>query len=385
MRVLLVSTFGSPAYGVSPYADELLQALRCCQGKPIEDQVEALDFQSAYPRSLHPANMPKRKRRAGLHWAKPWTWSYAGPVPDIVHIQYWTAITAPYLLSFAKGVQQRGSRVVLTLHNTKPHEKSGLLGVFERQLIYLSDAVITHAREDKLECVLCQRHYVVPHGIRFHDLVEPTSYDYELTGLRPDRRYVLYFGNIRPYKGVLDLLEAWSELAPAYPKHELIVAGRLWSGSALFSRLSGRLLGLASFEKKFRRIRSEIGKESVHFFDQYLREDFINACCRIAELSVFPYKHFHAQSGAATRVAGFGRRLLVSNAGALPELAYSDEFIFKKGDVTDLKDRLSALMSKSPEQIRMDESRQRSYLETCDWYSVADRHWEVYADILNSL
>lgn len=384
MRVLLISPFGSPAYGVSPYADSLLHALSDSAERCPTDELATLDFQSAYPQLLYPASMPSRKRQSGIHWAKPWTWRCPASQIDVAHLQYWTAATAPYLLRLVRTLHKENVKIITTQHNIRPHESSGILETFERGLLKHSDSIISHFETTEVRERLGKKLEVIPHGIYFKEQRRPTPDDYNLTGLNPEKRYCLYFGNIRPYKGVLDLLEAWPDLSSSFPNHELLIAGRVWARKGPAARIVAGLLGLNQFRQDYSRAKSRSQSQSIRFFNQYLSEAFIDACCRIAELSIFPYRHFDSQSGAATRVAGFGRRLLVSRTGALPELVNDARFTFEPGNSAELKDRLALLMSDSRKTIEKDEVRQLEHLRASSWQSVAAQHWNLYRRLIQT-
>lgn len=376
MRVVLVSTFGKPAYGVSPYANQLISSLRDCE--EAGDSIEPLDYQKPYPDFLYPAKAPKRQRTVGLHWAKPATWKCPMPAPDVLHIQYWTQIMAPMLVRLALSAKRYGVRIVVTVHNAQPHESSGFFARFEHTLLELADAIITHIPDASVSSVFGVKHHVIPHGIHFRSPEAASRADYELTGLSETRRYVLFFGNIRPYKGLIDLLHAWSDIVNDFPDHDLLVAGRLWSGSTWLSRLSGKLLGLRQFEREYRAACRLVPPGRAHFAENYLSEEYIDAVSRISELAVFPYRSFDAQSGAATRVAGLGRTLLVSDKGGLARLVPSNRYIFPGANVESLKAKLRVFLERNPESIRQDETRQREHLSDHAWSAVASKHWELY-------
>jgi len=379
MRVLLISPFGSPAYGVSPYADSLFDAL---QGRAEENwAINRLDFQSAYPRMLYPTVMPSRTRKDGVHWAKPWTWKTDGTPYNIVHIQYWTRITAPYLARIAAAAKSTGAKVVLTLHNIEPHEGASLMKGIEARLFESADAIITHISPPVASFPAIEKNVIIPHGIRFPKRIRATKNDYRDTGLDHDRRYVLFFGNIRPYKGICNLLRAWESVQHFYKSHDLLIVGRPWQPSGLARRLVTSLLGLNLFESSYHCLKRRLADKRVHFFEGYASEEFVDACCRIAELAVFPYQRFSAQSGAATRVAGFGRRLLVTDVGGLKALVTDHRFVAASPGADALARSLSTLLADSLERIEEGEKAQIALLKKFSWSAIADRHLELYSSL----
>jgi glycosyltransferase involved in cell wall biosynthesis len=288
------------------------------------------------------------------------------------------------LLAHLRRLKSLGIKVIITLHNVRSHEKIRLFDRCEKSLLNEADKVVSHFETTELRRRLRNRLVVIPHGIEIRSTGPPETIDYANTALNPRNRYCLSFGNIRPYKGTLDLLRAWNSIHSNFPQHGLLIAGRLWSGKGIIPRLSGKLLGLSKFRKEFEYLRSRALSQRVTFFDGYLQDDLIDSLCRISELAIFPYHHFQAQSGAATRAAGFGRRLLVSNAGALPQLVHDQKFTFEQGNFRELCDKLSSLLAAKPVEIERDEQRQKMLAKSCSWPAVARQHVSLYHSVLES-
>src|SRR5215207_2461815 len=94
---------------------------------------------------------------------------------------------------------------VLTMHNVIRHEAVDL------RLARRMDAVIVHTRQGAELLGGVDNVHVIPHGAFEHLTTQPV-----------ERPVVLYFGVVRPYKGVDVLLEAFRQLEDA----ELWVVGR---------------------------------------------------------------------------------------------------------------------------------------------------------------
>ena len=166
-----------------------------------------------------------------------------------MHMQYWTSLSAYYLVAIAKYLHRQGKRCVVTIHNPDPHESIPVLSVFERRLLGLADRIIVHSQSGS--DILCakspslkDRIRVIPHGVSEQQDTGLRPGDHALADLSPDREYVLIFGNLRGYKGIPTLLEAWGHVISRVPNADLIIAGRFWDkGRTLTSRVVARLLG----------------------------------------------------------------------------------------------------------------------------------------------
>jgi glycosyltransferase involved in cell wall biosynthesis len=104
---------------------------------------------------------------------------------------------------------------VLTMHNVIRREALDL------RLADRMDAVIVHTRHGPSSSA-AERVHVIPHGAFEHLTHQPTRSRSRRSSRRSSRPWVLYFGLIRPYKGVDVLVEAFRQVEDA----ELWVVGR---------------------------------------------------------------------------------------------------------------------------------------------------------------
>lgn len=386
-QVTMVSTFGPAVRGISMYSDELWNALQ----RVDSVRVSQLDYASLYPGSLTPTVGQTQfgGDAAIIHWASPASWRIAAQAcHSIAHIQYWSLPTSHALAAVAKHLRALGKRVVVTVHNPSPHEGIPGFSLWERRLLERADAIIVHSESGKRSLLKRYSHlnsggiHVIPHGIAFRVGGDSSEENYRRTGLMPDRRYVLMFGNLRGYKGVSVLLKAWRELIARDSETDLVIAGRLWSGGrGLLSPLVAHLLGTRRVAHELKALlEDETLARRVVFKEGFIEDGEIDALCRIAELGVFPYERFSGQSGAATRAAGWGMPLLVSDVGGLPDLVPNASCVVQPGDAHQLAERLLALLGDPSE---LDELRHlhKSHLASAAWEHVAEQHAILYSNL----
>lgn len=382
MRIQLIGQFGVPVRGVSPYADGLLSGLRQVGGL----QVETVDFRAAYPGVLHPAQHSGSGDAGGLSWFNPFTWRAVANASDgLMHVQHWAPPLATYLWPLVRLAKQNGRRVVITVHNPRAHEREGVFSAMERQFFLSADMLLAHGEvgASMLRERLGARHIPIvsiPHGIGvLAGPPEPSIEDFIRLGLDPGHRHILLFGNLRGYKGVDLLLDAWRVARQELPGAKLVIAGRLWDGGKRFvGRASARLLGSAADANRLRAVLAD----AEVMRDVVLRQGFqdeadIDALIRVCELAVFPYVRFSGQSGAASRAAGFGCPLLVSRVGALPDLAIDESWVFEPGDSIALA---ALLVEKLRSRVAMKAAshRQINRVSRFGWDVVARAHVDAY-------
>jgi glycosyltransferase involved in cell wall biosynthesis len=113
------------------------------------------------------------------------------------------------------------------------------------------------------------------------------------------RKVILFFGLIRPYKGLDLLLDAVSRL----PTVELIVAGEPYMNIHALKERSGR--------------EDLVGR--VHWHTDFIPADNVATYFSAADAVVLPYKKA-TNSGVGLTAVAFGKPLVVTPVGGLPSL-----------------------------------------------------------------
>jgi glycosyltransferase involved in cell wall biosynthesis len=330
MNVTVLSSL-PPQRGVTPYTMQLLAALAARN----DVNVDALGFRSLYPRRLYPGGapdatdtmddvtMPVAATRT-LTWYNPLSWIRAGLSVrgDVVHAQWWSWFLAPPYLVVLTLARLRGKRIVVTVHNADPHEGGHLQQMSNRFVLPLAHRLIAHCSPNRQTLVARGaregRVDVVPMGIGRLAGGRCSREDARgALGLAVGAPLVLFFGNIRPYKGVEDLIAAFREVHAELPQAQLAIVGQPWRGTASV---------LDAID------RAGIGAVAVARLDYVGRRDlqlFLDA----ADVVVFPYRRFDAQSAAAAEAIGAGRAIIVTDVGGLPDLVRDRRAVVPPGNV----------------------------------------------------
>lgn len=344
MRILHIAPAGLPIRGVSPYVDSLIDALEGIDR--LDNRV--LDYRSMYPRLIHPV----RASGAGpgtLHWAKPWTW-WVREKPDVVHVQHWTVAMTPMLIGVIWMLRMRGVPVVITVHNPVAHERGPSLGL-DRLLWSLCDRLIVHGPRGRAVLeqagIYPQRIAVIPHGISVaRSAVLPRRTD-----------EVVLFGNLRGYKGISVLLDAWPSVVARISGVRLRIVGRIWNRRLLEHR--------------------SLNRTDVQLDNRFVPDQELVDLVGQATLAVFPYEHFSSQSGACCFAVGSGTPVLVTDVGELPLVAVGEGAVVQPGSSRDLADKIIDLMSNHERRSRLAELQTKN-AEHMSWPIVAEFHSAVY-------
>lgn len=238
--------------------------------------------------------------------------------PEVLHLHWLPAISASWkgtmkAIAFVLRLlvlRGLGAKVVWTVHNLYSHE-SGSRRVerwMTRWVLRLASRVLVHGESairlisDEFGDRYAGKLRVVPHGSYlgvYPDDIEPAQARREL-GLGGDDVVMLFLGNIRPYKGVSELVDAFMQLDD--PKARLVIAGRVKEDRDR-EYLEGRI-------GDHRRVMLRPG---------YIDDDQLQVYMRAADIVVFPYRDV-LTSGAVILAMSFGRACLAPRLGCIPDV-----------------------------------------------------------------
>jgi glycosyltransferase involved in cell wall biosynthesis len=278
--------------------------------------------------------------------------------PDVVHVQ-WTVLPrldARWLL----GVASRHP-TVLTAHDVLPRRGRDLAawGRIVRQV----DRVVVHSAGAVAELVALGvlRTRVV---LIRHPVFEPTSA--ETAPTTPERSTLLFFGLLRPYKGLDTLLTALALAAERVPEVRLVVAGDPIEPVDSLRRLADRL-GVAQ------RIDWRLG---------FLPEAEVAELMRSATVVVLPYREISA-SGVLATALGHHRPVVVSDVGSMGELVreFGAGAVVAPGEPGELASACAALLEDAGALERAARGA-RAAASALTWDEAARAHERLYADVL---
>lgn len=241
---------------------------------------------------------------------------------DIVHL-HWpesgllarpglrAALRAMALLSAIAIARCRGARVVWTVHNLVAHEKSDttMSRLLWSGMVALIDGVISLTRggvdlvQARFPRLRGKPTFAIPHGHYIGHYRDVVTRDEARTELRlgHGHRVILFFGQIRPYKGVPSLLRAFSDLKD--PAARLLVAGRPSTEG-----LRGQVVMAAGDDDR------------IHINLQFVPSERVELYFRAADLVVLPFCEVF-NSGSAVLALSFDRPILVPALPVFEELA----------------------------------------------------------------
>jgi glycosyltransferase involved in cell wall biosynthesis len=299
--------------------------------------LQVVSFRKQYPAWLYPGASDHDPSRQPIRTPasfvldpfSPATW--AKTVQEItasrsmVVIQWWVPFWGVPFAWLTHCLRQRGRRVIFMVHNVLPHEPH-LLGTWlAKTALHQGDAFLVHSRGERARLAA-----LLP-GVRVIQYVPHPVYDLFTSGRKPpglarrllnlpeNRKVLLFFGMVRPYKGLDLLLDALGRLQVQGEIPFLLVAGECWGGAARYRQQIIRL-GLQGH---------------VRLDDCYIPNEEVGLYFSAADCLAAPYLSA-TQSGVIGLAEGFGLPVLASLAAALPWEDYSGIRIVPTGDTAAL-------------------------------------------------
>lgn len=178
-------------------------------------------------------------------------------------------------------------------------------------------------------------------------------------GLPDDARVYLYFGYIKPYKGVEDLIRAFGQI-----RNEGAIL--LIAGKPLDDAIKQEVESMAA------------AVSQVRTFLGYIADDDIQDFFRSADVVVFPFKNTQT-SGSLMLAMSYGCPIIAPRIATLPEYVDSDiGFLFDPESPGALEHALDAA-AKGPLASLAANARRRA--ETMRWDTMARSHLATYQSI----
>lgn len=292
--------------GISHYTTMLHRSLG------LQAELLTISFKRLYPKWLYPGKSVLDPGYKGYHEPgvfyildslNPLTWAQARNMlikhrPCGVIIPWWSSYWSTCFGFIARFLRRRGIRIIFLCHNVKEHEPAFWKEKLTSFVFAQGSAFLVHAKEeaDRLKKMIPKAKIAVhPHPI-FHQFPHP-----EKNPPRRSKLELLFFGFVRPYKGVDILLKAIHLL-----KEEdiyLTIAGEWWGNKKMLLKLIDDL---------------DI-KNKVEVIDRYLSEQEVAECFSRADIVVLPYRSATG-SGVISLAYHYGKPVITTVVGGLPDV-----------------------------------------------------------------
>jgi glycosyltransferase involved in cell wall biosynthesis len=345
-----------------------------------------ISFKKLYPTFLYPSGKVKGKNisildenekfkiERSIVYYNPFTWILAGlsAKGDIIHIQWGIPIFSPVFFAILLISKLRKKKIIATAHNVLPHEHSKMDKILTKLVFYLVDVFIVHSTKNIGEMhdtlgIPKEKIIRIPHGIlkSFKDGMVTQKDAREKLKLPLDGKIILFFGNIREYKGLDAMLEAFSYVIKEMENVLLVIAGSTW----------------VKWEKYEELIEKNNLNKNIKLFLEFIPSDKAKYFYYASDLVVLPYREFMSQSGAGAVALAFEKPLIVTDVGGLPELVKDKNFVVEPNNPRELAEKILLVLS-DDELLKKLSEDSRDLAEEYSWDKIAEKTVGLYRCVI---
>jgi len=292
--------------------------------------------------------------------------------PDVLILQWWSSSVLPWYLLLARQAVRDGGVVIVELHEDLDtgEARVPLLGWFARRgltaLCRRASMLVVHSTwdRDRMSASLgidSVRFRVIPHGPYPISDATPGEAAGPLSAPSARERSeltVLFFGTIRPYKGLEHLIEAFEQVRRDFAlPWKLVVVGETWEGWTLPLEL----------------IERSPYRDDIELVNRYVTDQEAASYFRRADVVALPYLRSSA-SGPLAIAQAYGLPVAVTAVGGLVEAVadYTGAVLVRPGSSDDLARGLLAAA----------DLRGGMHPAPVSWQAVAQSYADIFAAVV---
>lgn len=311
-KIVLIGPVYPYKGGISHYTGLLCRALS------REHTVEMISYRMQYPKLLFKKEQRDYENDSlrvegtdyAIHTANPLNWIKEARFinqlkPDLVIFQWWHPYFAPCYFVMTSLIR---AKIMYTCHNVFPHERFPLDRFLTKLALRRGDTFLLHSKTEAQDLLSIRRNadyrinlHPTYNAFRFEEMTKTEAR--QQLSLSEEEKVLLFFGFVRPYKGLHYLLDAVRLLAE--------------------DGFTGKLLVVGDFGENKEEYTAQIAENRissrVEIYDGYIPDREIEKFFAACDLVVLPYESA-TQSGIAQIAYGFERPVIVTDVGGLPEV-----------------------------------------------------------------
>lgn len=339
MRIVAIG----PAYpfrgATGHYGSMMVNALR------KRHDVLFLSVTRQYPDFLYPGKTQVDASRSHIECENEPALSYANPLtwprvvrracdyrPDMVILQWPYTVVAPQLRYISARIKRHlpEVKIIFLCHNIVQHEHRPFDEMLTRLAFRRGDYFIVHDRDSRDSLLrLKPEARVTVTDLPVFDAFASNPISREdarrALKLEPETPVVLFFGHVRPYKGLSTLIKAFPRVLQAIPSAHLLIVGEFWQPRR-------------SFEKEIEDLGFSANATVV---DEYVPNEAIPTYFLASDLVALPY--LSASGSGIQQIAfAFSKPVVASAVGCLPDTVEEGKtgYLVPPGDPEALADAI---------------------------------------------
>ncbi len=284
--------------------------------------INFLSWKIQYPSFLYPVDQKDNSTKMivdipasyPLNFYNPFSWLKTAHIikksnTDTLIITWVTPVQAPIyiVICMAMRIISKKTEVVYLCHNALPHERKFYDVVLTKGAFYFGDKFITHSQQDYDAIMSMTKSKKVVHAFLpifdFFNTDELPDVTKVTSNLKLKKNVILFFGYVRPYKGLIHLVRAMQEIVKESPNTTLLIVGEFWSHDK------------ADYVKEI----NDLGlKNNVVIVDGYVPNEEVASYFYASDVVVCPYIS-GTQSGIIQMAYALDKPVIATKVGGLME------------------------------------------------------------------
>jgi glycosyltransferase involved in cell wall biosynthesis len=298
--------------------------------------VKIFSFSKQYPKILFPGKdqIDRSEAKPDLEIEpivvpyNPLTWFSAAKKiidwqPDVLILKYWIPFFAPLFGWLIRKLKKQSKiKVVYALDNIVFHEKWHFAEALTKYALGKADTLISMSNTVYEDTKKLLPNANIIKG--FH----PTYNCYNLDAFNrksarkkldvKDKKVILFFGYIKPYKGLELLINSFPQILKKLPDAHLMIVGEVYGDDLVYFKLIEKL-NL---------------KKNITFLNRFATNEEVELYYKAADVLALPYLSA-TQSGVVQIAYDFGLGAVCTPVGGLPELVIDEKTGIVAEDVSE--------------------------------------------------
>lgn len=315
MKIVIIGTAYPYRGGIASFNERMAEEL-IAMGHDVVIYTFTLQYPSfLFPGKTQYSSDPKPgnlKIIPLINSVNPFNWIKAGlkikkENADIIISKFWIPFMGPALGTVIRIAKNKNTRAISVIDNIIPHEKRPGDKLLSQYYVGANDEFIvmsSSVEKDMKHFTNTKPVKLIPHPIydNYGEILDKSVARKHLD-IDPDKKYVMFFGFIRDYKGLDLLLEAMNNEEIKKLGIKCIVAGEYYGNKE-------------KYEKMIRELNIE---DRLVLKTDFIPNEEVKYYFSAADLIVQPYKSA-TQSGISQLAYHFEKPMVVTNVGGLPEI-----------------------------------------------------------------
>ena len=282
-------------------------------------------------------------------------------------IPFSRCISFIYSILCLASIKLLGYKLIWTVHNVLPHERntiddrkvaSFLAAIASAKIVHSADT-IKKMKQKKLNV---KNTYMIPMA-SFHNVYPDNISDASARkklGISKNEFVLLFFGAIRPYKGVDDLLDVLTTISA--PRVTLIIAGK------------------GASEELKENIKKAEKKIKIHFYDGFIENEDVATYFRASDAVCLPFKAI-TTSGSVMLGMSFSRPVIAPRIGNVADLPINTGYLYDPSKSNVLHETIKFAIHDKKNLKRLG-ANAYAYVSALAWDKIAEQTYKLYQEVL---